>query len=78
MNKTLSTFAKEIGTNHDLRALYRWDPIKAMQYYGLTEFSFEELTSDEVIKVLFNLPDMILEDMMAYTKILEHIAEHPS
>jgi hypothetical protein len=78
MKKTLSTFATEMGTNHALRAVYRSDPIKAMQYYGLTEISLGELTSEATMKVLFNLPDMLPEDLNAYVKILEYFAEHGS
>jgi hypothetical protein len=77
MEKSLKSFVAKIGEDKLLRAIYRSDPIKALNIYGITDISYGEILGEETRNALTNLPDKNIEDLGAYAKILKFMTEHP-
>lgn len=55
--------------------MYRADPLKALASYGIEKISFDELVSEETVRVFGSLPGNTLEDANAFSKILEFLAK---
>ena len=78
MERSLLSFVKAIGEDQHLRKMYRADPVKTLDNYGISNISYSEFFSDETQKAFTDLPDRNPEDGLAYTKLMMQMALYPN